>query len=181
MFCPRAGPSLQAQEPRLQFCRKHVFHRKHKNQGYSFTRDWIGAVASRYFPHATLSLPSEQTSKDLKRSHRHHVEVRRVDLANWALQTSPKFTTGVKYQFHKGFWRDQRSGNPNHPSPPPIYRRLEIGLLRSYHLEGVDKKGFKYPSSGFVSRGTKEKFVIIYKQNWTKIHILILLKTYKNL
>ena len=30
-------------------------------------------------------------------------EVRRVDLANWALPTSPKFTTGVKYQFHHGF------------------------------------------------------------------------------
>ena len=26
-----------------------------------------------------------------------------MDLANWALQTSPKFTIGVKYQFHLGF------------------------------------------------------------------------------
>ena len=26
-----------------------------------------------------------------------------MDLANWALRTSPKFTTGVKYQFYKGF------------------------------------------------------------------------------
>ena len=25
----------------------------------------------------------------------------------------PKFTRGVKYQFHQGFWPDQRSGNPN--------------------------------------------------------------------
>ena len=41
----------------------------------------------------------------------------RVDLASWALRTSPKFTTGVKYQFHHGIWPDQRSGNPNHPSP----------------------------------------------------------------
>ena len=24
-----------------------------------------------------------------------------MDLANWVLWTSPKFTTGVKYQFHK--------------------------------------------------------------------------------
>ena len=46
-----------------------------------------------------------------------NVEVRRVDLPNWALRTSPKFTTGVKYQFRQGFWPDQRSGNPNHPSP----------------------------------------------------------------
>ena len=39
VFCPRAGPSLQPQEPRLQFCRKQVFHRKLRNQGYSSTRD----------------------------------------------------------------------------------------------------------------------------------------------
>ena len=41
-----------------------------------------------------------------------------MDLARWALRTSPKFTTGVKYLFHQGFWLDQRSGNLNHPSPP---------------------------------------------------------------
>ena len=44
------------------------------------------------------------------------MEVRRVDLTNWALWTSPKFATGVKYQFHQGFWPDKRSGNPNYPS-----------------------------------------------------------------
>ena len=38
------------------------------------------------------------------------MEVRRVDLANWALRTSSKFTTGVKYQFHQGFWAVQRFG-----------------------------------------------------------------------
>ena len=37
--------------------------------------------------------------------------------ATWALRASPIFATGVKYQFHQGFWPDQRSGNPNHPSP----------------------------------------------------------------
>ena len=26
-----------------------------------------------------------------------------MDLANWALRISPKFTTGVKYQFNQGF------------------------------------------------------------------------------
>ena len=60
MFCPRAGPSLQAQEPRLQFCRKQVFHRKIRNQGCSFTRDWICVVASRCFSHPIWT--------DLKRS-----------------------------------------------------------------------------------------------------------------
>ena len=29
---PKVGPSLQAQEPRLQFCRGQVFHRKPMNQ-----------------------------------------------------------------------------------------------------------------------------------------------------
>ena len=110
------GPSLQVQEPRLQFCWRQVFHHKLRNQCCSFTRDWIGAVASCCFPHPTLTLASEQTLKDPKRFQGHHVEVKRVDLANWALWTSPKFTTGVKYQFHQGFWPDQGSGNPNHPS-----------------------------------------------------------------
>ena len=57
------------------------------------------------FPHSTLSLAPEQTLKDLKRSqmHRRSVKVRRVDMANWALRTSLKFTTGVKYQFHQSF------------------------------------------------------------------------------
>ena len=54
ILCPRAGPSLQAQEPSLQFCRRQSFHHKLRNQGCSFTRDWIGAVASRCFPHPTL-------------------------------------------------------------------------------------------------------------------------------
>ena len=100
MFYPRAGPSLQAQETRLQFFRRQVFNRKLGNQGCSFTRDWIGAVAPRCFPHLTLSLASEQTLKDLKRSQGHQRGGEDVDLAKWALRTSPKFTTGVKYHFH---------------------------------------------------------------------------------
>ena len=67
MFCPKAGPSLQAEKPRLQFCRRQIFHRKLRKRGCSFTRDLIGAVASRCFPHPTVSLASQQTLKDLKR------------------------------------------------------------------------------------------------------------------
>ena len=92
-----------------------------RNQGCSFTRDWIGAVASHCFLHPTLSLASEQTLKDPRDT---NAEVRRVDLANWALWTSPKFITRVKYQLHQGFWSDQRSRNPNHSLPP---------LLLYYH------------------------------------------------
>ena len=66
-------------------------------------------------PHSLFS--SEQTLKALKNPRSPSVEVRRVDLAKWALRISPKFITGVKYQFHQGFWPDQRFGNPNHPSP----------------------------------------------------------------
>ena len=115
VFCPKAGPSLQVEKPRLQFCRRQVFHRKFRNQGCSFTRDLIGAVASRCFTHPTLSLASEQTLKDLKRSQGHRRGSEESDLANWALRTSPKFATEVR---HQGFWPDQRSGNPNQPSPP---------------------------------------------------------------
>ena len=45
---------LQTQKPTLQF-----------------TMDWIGAVASHCFSHPILSLVSEQTLKDLKRSQGH--------------------------------------------------------------------------------------------------------------
>ena len=48
VFCPRAGPSPQPKEPRLQFCRRQVFHRKLRNR-LQYTRDWKGAVASRCF------------------------------------------------------------------------------------------------------------------------------------
>ena len=34
---------LQAEKPRLQFCRRQVFHCKLRNQGCSFTRDLTGA------------------------------------------------------------------------------------------------------------------------------------------
>ena len=63
MLCPKAGPSLQAEKPRLQFCRRQVFHSKLRNQGCTFTRDLICAVASRCFPHPTLSLAFEKTLK----------------------------------------------------------------------------------------------------------------------
>ena len=95
MFCPKAGPSLQAEKPRLQFCRRPVFHRKLRNQGCSFTRDLIGAVASRCFPNPTLSLASEQTLKDLKRSQGHRRGGEESRFGYLALRTSPKFATGV--------------------------------------------------------------------------------------
>ena len=41
VFCPMTGPSVKAQETGLKFCRRQVFHRKLRNQGCSFTKDWI--------------------------------------------------------------------------------------------------------------------------------------------
>ena len=60
-----------------------------------FYQEWINAVTSRCFPHSILSLASRQTLKELKRSQGHQRGVRRVDLANWALRTSPKFPQGL--------------------------------------------------------------------------------------
>ena len=57
----------------------------------------------------TFSLASEQTLKDPRSP---SVEVRRVDSANWTLKTSPKFATGVRYQFHQGF---EQIRNPEIP------------------------------------------------------------------
>ena len=126
---------MQAQEPRRQFCRIQVFHRKLRNQGCSSTKDWIGAVASRYFPHRTLFLASEQIFKDLKCPRG----------PTWIWLTGPSGLhrnkpPWVKYQFHQGFWPDRRSGNPYHHSFAPllIYSRysnywkvdfLKLGFL----------------------------------------------------
>ena len=74
----------QTQEPRLQFY-----------QGLNRCSSFLLLST----PHSlSLSSASERTLKDPKGT---NVEVSRVDLANWALRTSPKFTTGVIYQFHQ--------------------------------------------------------------------------------
>ena len=81
-----------------------------------------------------------------------------MDLANWALRTSPKFTTGIKYQFLQGFCPDRRSGNPNHPTEkkfeiefpvnrPNRYKCHPFNSLRGrleeqiYHHQSVLPKG----------------------------------------
>ena len=146
VFCPRAGLLLQTHEPRQQFypsleysAQWQVFHCKPRNQCSSFIRDWIGGVASHCFPQPTLSLTSEQTLKDPRGT---NMVVRRVDLANWTLRTSPKFTTGVKYRFQQGAWPDQRSGNPNHPSPPDIIKNHKSRRLRwAGHVALIQESG----------------------------------------
>ena len=85
VFCPMASHSFQAQEPKLQFCQRQVIHRKHRDQGCSFTRDWISAVASRCFPHLTLSLCSIWTN--LKRSEK--IPGAPTRWGEWILLTGP--------------------------------------------------------------------------------------------
>ena len=73
MFCPRAGLSLQTQAPRLNFCSKAGLPLQTQEPRLQFYLGWIGAPASRCFPHLTLSLASKQTLKDMKRSQGHHI------------------------------------------------------------------------------------------------------------
>ena len=89
-----------------------VLHYKRRNLGCSSAEDsssneprlqfYQELNRSGGFPlfSAPLSLTSQQT---LKHPRGTNLEARRVDLANWALRSLPKFTTGVKYQFHQGF------------------------------------------------------------------------------
>ena len=84
VFCPRAGPSLQTQAPRLQFCPQAGLPLQTQEPRLQFYQGRIGAVASPCFPHPTLSLASEQTLKDLKRSQGHQ---RRGD--EWIWLTGP--------------------------------------------------------------------------------------------
>ena len=147
VFWPRAGPSLQAQEPRLQFSQRQVFHRKLRNQGCSSEqrevfhcklRNQGCSSALKHVFHCKLRnqgcssaegksstgnsgakaavLPGMNRCDScplfsvphslfsiwivLKDPRANSVETRRVVLVNLALRTSPKFTTGVKYQFH---------------------------------------------------------------------------------
>ena len=85
VFCPRVGPSLQTQVPRLQFCPKAGFPLQTQEPRLQFYQGWRGEISSRCFPHPTLSLVSQQNLKDPRGTNE---EVRRVDLANWALRTS---------------------------------------------------------------------------------------------
>ena len=98
-----AGPSLRTQEPRRQLCSTAGLPPETQETRQQIYKVRLGEVASRYFPHRTLTLGSEQTLKDLKRSQGQQRGGEERGLANWALRTSPKFTTGVKYQSYQDF------------------------------------------------------------------------------
>ena len=126
VFCPRAGPSLQVQKPRLQFCRRQVFHRKLRSQGCSFTR--MNRCSS--FP--LLSAPHSLLASE---------KIPGAPMWRWGewiwltvpsrLQNSPQ---GLNYQIYQGFWPDQRSGNPNRPLPP------NFSIFRGFIAEIFNQK-----------------------------------------
>ena len=114
---PKASPSCKRRNQRCSSAESRSSPKTQELTAVAPGMNRFGSLPLLSAPHS-LSLASEQTLEDLKTSQGTNVVLRRVDWANWSLRTSSKFTTGVKYQFHQGFWRDQRSGNPNHPSPP---------------------------------------------------------------
>ena len=134
----------------------HIFHCKLMNQGCSSAQGRSSTAnlgtkviillginqcgSFQLLSAPTLSLASEHTLKDPRGP---NVGVRRVDLANCALRISQKFTRWVKYQLHQGFWPGQRSGNPNHPSPPkfPLYPLIHYVNIIVFAALGILLKG----------------------------------------
>ena len=115
---PRAGPSLQPQEIRLQFWRRQVCHQKPRLQFYK--------GLNRCSSFALLSIPHSFFSIwiDLKRSE----NIPGTPTWRWRewiwltgpFRTSPKFTTEVKNQFDQDFFT--RSETRKSQSPfAPIY------------------------------------------------------------
>ena len=114
LFCTRASLSLQTQAPRLQFCPKADLPLQSQESRLQFYQGWIGTVTSHCFPHPTLSLASEKIPG---------TPVWRW--GEWIWLTGPfgllpKFTTGVKYQFHQGFYQIRDPEIPITLHPPPM-------------------------------------------------------------
>ena len=167
MFCPRTGPSLQTQAPRLQFCPKSGLPLQTPEPRFAVL---LGLNRCGSFP--LLSAPHSLFSiwTNLKRSQGHQ-RGGEESLANWALRTSPKFTTGVKYQFHQGFWPHQSSGNPNHPSPPNFLQNEIIPAVILCSLEKEDFKMIIYSRKFVLSTlwkggGELPKLWISRKMDW---------------
>ena len=82
---------------------------------FTYVTDHSPTLPLLHLRHSSFSNPSF-ASPMLQALHLIHLASRPC-LANWAIRSSPKLTARVKCEFHDGFWPDQRSGNPNHPSP----------------------------------------------------------------
>ena len=95
--------------------------------GTQFYQEWIGVVASHCFLHSTLFLASKQTLKNWKHPRGPNVEMRRIDLTNWALWTSQKFTTGLNISSIRDFVhiRDPEIPIILHPLSPLQARKAQ--------------------------------------------------------
>ena len=75
-----------------------------------------------------------------------------MDLANWALRTSPKFSTGVKHQFHQVF--DQ----VRDPEIPITLRpQLSPSVLNKIVSKGKCVNFIKYSNTFDIIMSTKER------------------------
>ena len=126
VFFPRKGPWLQTQEPRSKFCSKAGLPLQTREPRLKFYQglNRCGSFPLLSTPHSLLSIWTDPRGTNM--------EVRRVDLTKWTLRTSPKFTTGIKYQFIQDFWAHQRSGNPNHLRPYILYSLLGLDRCGSF-------------------------------------------------
>ena len=99
--CGKQREATATQEPRLQF-----------NQGLNR----YGSFPFHSAPHSLFIIWTDNRRSE---------KIPGVPTCRWEeciSVTGPsgfqRNSTGVKYHFHQGFWPDQRSGNPNHPSSP---------------------------------------------------------------
>ena len=147
VYCPREGISLQTQAPRLQFCPKGRSSPANSGTKVAVLL-WMNRCGSIPLPSAPHSLSLFSIQTDLKR-------IENILGAPWwrwgewiwltgssgLHRTSPY---GHKYQFHQGFWSNQRSGNPNRPSFHIFYVRRMKFLQAIYEIFDCDlTQGFK--------------------------------------
>ena len=149
MLCPRAGLSLLTQEPRLQFYRRQVFHRKLRNQGCSSDQRQVfhcklrnqgcisakdrssianlgnkaaillGMIGYGSFPLLCAQHSLLSVWTNLKRSEK-LPGAPTWRSEEWIWLTGPfGLHRNSPRELNTGFWPDQRSGNQKHPSPPP--------------------------------------------------------------
>ena len=108
------------------------------------------------------------------------MEVRRVDLANRALRTSPKFTTRVKYQLHKIFFNMEwipiernKKGRPKKTWMEGVQEGLSEGWKQ---INGWTERNGVWFTEGNGRSHDTGNIIYIYIYIW----YLILLLSYPN-
>ena len=120
------------------FAQRQVFHRKLRNQGCNFTRDeQVRQLPVVFAPHSLIII--SRNLENLKRSQEHQRRGEESGIGYWALRTSRKFTTWVKYHFHQGFFFNQIRVPeiPNHPSSLSISKIFSLIRLTAYSVLSI--------------------------------------------